>query len=414
MQIEEAKKHAWFHHHDSDGYIAVAQKTVDGWKQELYKPEKLAEKLSEWLGEDVYFSQNTFYRPQRRIEYIRQLRALYVDVDCYLLNYSPEWVIGSMELNLFKTKIPNPNIIIHSGQGFVMLWKLEPVPHQALPLWQAVQNYLHKQVESFGGDAKALDAARVFRIAGSINSKSGKVVGVEYRHDYRYELRQIQEEYLPALQPRQKEKGRPAKATKLFNTYSLHYARLQDLVKLIELRNYDMRNYRETTCFLYRYWSCCYLQDEQEALANTLELNAAFLEPLSSREVIRATKSAEKAWHARNDKEADRIAKEKGYPGAGYNISNDKLIQWLDITEEEQKHLRSIIGRREKYDRKNTKRQKARREAGAVPRNEYLAQAEKRRQEASKLQEEGLTYRKIAARLGCSLGEVHRLLNGKD
>jgi hypothetical protein len=42
------------------------------------------------------------------------------------------------------------------------------------------------------------------------------------------------------------------------------------------------------------------------------------------REVIRATKSAEKAWKAKNSEEANRLAKEKGYPGAGYNLKNNK------------------------------------------------------------------------------------------
>jgi hypothetical protein len=40
-------------------------------------------------GKDVFFSQNTFYKPQRKIENIRQRRSLYVEINCHNLNYDP-------------------------------------------------------------------------------------------------------------------------------------------------------------------------------------------------------------------------------------------------------------------------------------------------------------------------------------
>lgn len=39
---------------------------------------------------NIYMSQNTLYKPQRRIENIRQVRALYVDIDCYKTKYSKD------------------------------------------------------------------------------------------------------------------------------------------------------------------------------------------------------------------------------------------------------------------------------------------------------------------------------------
>lgn len=240
--IDKAVYHAWFHHHDSDGWITVAKKTENGaFKQFHFKPQELAAELSKWLGEDVYFSQNTFYKPQRKIENIRQLKSLYVDLDFYLFNYDPSWVLGKLEHEYFGELIPEPNILIFSGQGLVLIWLLDPVPYKALPLWQAVQNHLLEQLKGLGGDPKATDAARVFRIAGSINSKNGAEVRAEYRHDYKYELRQIQFDYLPELNeavnptPQKKKRGRKKKVVQLFNTYKLHYARLLDLVKLVEL-----------------------------------------------------------------------------------------------------------------------------------------------------------------------------------
>ena len=370
--VQQAQYHAWFHHKDADGFITVAKKEGT-FKQYHYRPEELAANLSEWMGQDVFFSQNTFYYPRRSIESIRQLRSLYVDLDFYLLNYDPNWVLRKLQHEYFGQQVPDPNIIIFSGQGVVLIWLIEPVPYKALPLWQAIQNHFLTLLSELGGDPKASDAARVFRIAGSVNSKNGAEVTAEYRHDYRYELRQLQFDYLPELdevtKPKKKRPGRKNKTVQLFNTYKLHYARLLDLVRLVELRNYSVTGQRELICFLYRYWLCCYTSDPVEALNQTMLLNSQFTAPLKNREVERATKSAEKAWEAKNNEEANRVAIEKGYPGAGYNISNKKLISWLDITSEEMTHLQTIISKDEKQ-RRDT--QKKREQRNSVNRNVYL------------------------------------------
>lgn len=411
--LQKAVEHIEMHHHNADGWITLAKKDGSKYIQHHYRMNEMREKLKEWLGEDVYFSQNTFHKPQRRIENIRQLRALYVDVDHYLLNFSPDWVIGKMELELFGQKVPEPNLIIHSGRGFVVIWLHEPVPHMALPLWQAIENHFSAQFSLLGGDTKATDAARIFRVAGSTSSKSGDEVTVQYRHNHRYVLRQLQYDYLPELQPQPtiKKRGKPGKVLYNYNASYLHFARVQDLIKLVALRKYDVYGYRETICFLYRYWTCCFLNDETEALRQTLELNSEFKEPLLEREVVRATKSAETAWQAKSNKTADRIAKERGYPGAGYNLSNKKIISWLDITPEEQKHFSTIIDKRTKYDRKNAKREKQRRDAGIMTRDTYLEQAAARRVKARQMREEGMSLRTIAKALEVSAEGVRKMLN---
>lgn len=374
--LEQATYHAWFTHHNADGWITLAKKENGSFRQYHYKPEELAEQLSAWVGEDVYFSQNTFYKPFRMIENVRQLRTLYVDVDCYLLNYDPNWVLGKIDLELIHDgKMPEPNLVIFSGRGLVCIWMIDPVPSQALPLWQSVQQYFCKLLETVGGDSKATDAARIFRVAGSVNSKNGERVHVAYNHDYRYALRDIQHEYLPDLKPKKK-KGRPPKIAQLHNIHRLHYARFHDLIVLVRMRAFDIHGMRETTLFLYRYWLCCYLSDSDEALVQTLSFNNELRDPIPEREVIRATKSAEKAWKARSDQKANEQARTAGYPGAGYNLSNKKIIDWLAITKDEQQQLQTIISGHEKRRRKRERDQSyqasKRRERGAVSREMYL------------------------------------------
>lgn len=431
-KIDAAQNHILFHHdpQTTDGYITIAKKDSRSgrFEQYYYRPNELADHLTQVMGEDVFFSQNTFYRKSRRIETIRQLRSLYVDLDFYIFNYNPEWILGKLEHEFYQQTIPEPNLIIFSGQGIVLIWMIDPVPYKALPLWQAVQNHLIKELKPLGGDPKAADAARVFRIAGSTSSKNGNEVSVNYRHDYRYSLRDIQYDYLPELTPKQDKpkRGRKKKVIHLFNIYSLHAARLKDLAKLVELRHGEMEGYREIVLFLYRYWTCCFTGDAQEALVQTLDFNQTFTRPLSQKEASKATVSAQKAWTAKNDREANERAKAMGYPGAGYRISNAKLISWLGITEEEQRHMTTIIGPKEKNRRKREayhadpeqKKQAVkayRRSKGIVERDVYL-HSEKEKTDC-KLQlikdamaeDPQISIRKLAEKTGLSKSAVQRL-----
>ena len=115
-----------------------------------------------------------------------------------------------------------------------------------------------------------------------------------------------------------------------------------------------------------------------------------------------------------------------GYPGAGYRLSNAKLIDWLGITEDEQRHLRTIIGPKEKNRRKreayhaDPEQKKMavkayRRSKGMVEREVYL-HSEKEKTD-SKLQlikdaiaeDPQISIRKLAEKTGMSKSAVQRL-----
>ena len=378
IRIDAAERQLLFQHHpqNTDGWITLAKKDPDTkrFRQYHYKPEELASSLSEWMGEDVYYSQNSFYKPQRRIDNIRQLRSLYVDLDVYNLGMTPEWVLGKLEFEYFGQALPEPNMVIFSGRGLVLIWNIEPIPYKAMPLWRAVETFFVDQLKEVGADTKATDPARIFRLAGTINSKNRAIVKTEYRHDHRYDIHQLQYDYLPELSPKKlavKKKGRKTKIVRMFNTYTLHLSRARDLAKLVELRQGDVAGFRETVLFLYRYWTCCFTDDPERALDDTLSLNSEFLHPLPEREVINATKSAEKAWAMKSDAKANELAKSLGYPGAGYNMPNSKIIEWLDISPQEQEHLSSIIGAAEKRRRNRLQKEKWRRSIGMRPMEEY-------------------------------------------
>ena len=132
-------------------------------------------------------------------------------------------------------------------------------------------------------------------------------------------------------------RGRPKKVLFVHRKRSLYHARILDIIKLCELREYDLKGHRELILFLYRYYLCYFTEDIEKALYDTLELNSMFRQPLSEKEVVRATKSAEKVYKDQNK---------------DYKYKNETLINLLEITEEEQKEMKTIISDEEYKIRK--------------------------------------------------------------
>ena len=322
-------------HGDSKGWITKAEKN-NGYRQWHYHYPELLEQ--DFKADNVYMSMNTFYSTYRRIEYIKELKSQFIDLDIYKTNYSKAEIINILEKKHFEKTIPRPNMIIDSGRGMYLIWKIKSVPSQALPLWKAVEEYLYNVLKEFGADRQALDPTRILRVPGSINSKSRTKVKILEQYEYIYELREIQNKYLPELEEKVKKKGRPKKTVFIHRERSLYYARIKDIIKLCELREYNLTGQRELILFLYRYYSCMFTEDPRKALEDVLELNSQFTQPLRESEVKRATMSAERVFLSK-DKE--------------YKYKNETLIELLNISAIEQLEMTTIISKDEYKRREN-------------------------------------------------------------
>lgn len=375
-------------HGKSRGWITKAQinknKEFSQWH---YLVEDLIKK--DFDKENIYISMSTFYKPIRRIETIKEIGCLFIDLDTYNTKFNKTQILMNLEDNYFNRSIPIPNLIIDSGRGLTLVWCIEKVPYNALPLWKAVQEYLYSQLKEFGADRKALDATRILRVPGSINSKSMTRVSILEKYDYKYTLREIQGGFLPDLdENRQKKKGRPKKIVYIHRERSLYQGRILDLVKLCELRNYDVKGKREIILFLYRYYLCYFYEDEKKALEDVLELNRCFTLPLREKELTMATNSAESVFKS----------KEKQY-----KYKNETLIELLEISEYEQTHMMTIIGK-EEYKRRDRQYQKNRyleklKSQGKLTKNKKI---EQRRKTIKDLLAKGLTQKEIYTSLKIS------------
>lgn len=127
-------------HSDSKGWITKAEINC-GYKQWHYRYNELLEQ--DFNQENVYISINTFYSTFRRLEYIKELKAQFIDLDIYKTGFTKEQIIMHLEADYFNKSIPRPNLIIDSGRGLYLIWLLNSVPSKALPLWKAIEEYLY-------------------------------------------------------------------------------------------------------------------------------------------------------------------------------------------------------------------------------------------------------------------------------
>lgn len=411
-------------HSEDDGFITMVIKDQGKWNQYHYKIEDLdQDTLNYFLSadKDTYMSVNSFYAPIRKAECVRKINALFLDLDNHNFKMDKHYLDSALyflENDYFNKIIPEPSLIVATGRGLQLYFKIENLPKQALPLWQMVQNEMIDRMQGFDYqgfeiDESCTDVSRVFRLCGTLNTKSNTRARIIDINNNCYRLDELIQEYFESLQITKKKtkKNKTLKEKKvlnLYNLYSLHYARLNDIVKLQELRGGECKGDREFMCFLYRYYSILYVQDYARALYDTLDFNQGFTEPLRDTEVIKQTKSAEKAFEEWLKEEKNGV-----YKRGGYNYANSTLIRRLSITEEEQKELSTIIGKEEKNRRKNIANKemykKARRNKNGLTVKQQ--ELEDLKIKALELKEKGLNNSEIARRLEINRTKVIRLLN---
>ena len=382
-------------HKNSEGFITVA-KMKKHWQQ--YYFEGINDLSINLNDKDVYISQNTFNNRSRKLIHLKELKALYIDIDCYKVNLSKEATKYFLENDLYG-QIPVPNMLIDSGRGLYYIIFLENTVAEDLPKWQLIEKYLYEKLKDLGADNKALDATRVLRVVGSTNSKNNELVKVIDTYDYQYTLDEIIENYIPEVNEDRKEKqnpkgvrkkGRKKKFVSLFNLYNLYYTRFKDIKKLVEIRNYEMTGYREITLFLIRYFLNVYHGDDDLVMEEVIEINNSFTEPLEINEVFNATRSGA-----------------IGATESVYKYSNDKLIKLLDITPSEQKEMATIIGKSEKYYRNNKNRREQRRNEEGLTNKE--AERIKNEKDILELKRKKYTLKQISKELNLSISYVKKI-----
>jgi DNA-binding CsgD family transcriptional regulator len=358
---------------------------------------------------DYYITLNTFRTRKRTNDNIAGLNAVYIDVDCLKYGVSKEKFFDLLPQVLIDSNLCYGEIVltasyvVDSGHGFylVFLFKNQVIVNNPAitGLWSKLEkniiNKLNKACRKIFNvelcDSSATDPARLLRVPGTYNLKDRKhplLCHIVEDSSVRYDMFKLVGEILPPKPPKKSNKGKRTKInlTVSKNAYTLNLNRCKDIESLIAMRNFSMNGYREILLFIYATHAVQILEDDK-AIEKLEEINDSFTSPLDYREI-------------------KNLAYEIKYLNlAKYKYTSQKIINDLDITAEEQKRLKTIIGKEEKYRRNNKRRNDISKTKGAK------AKKAERNQRIMELHNQGLSNTQIAKELEINRRTVYTVLN---
>lgn len=434
-QLEAALEHSGLlHPGTSDGRVSVARIDELGrWRERSYALDKLEDLISTLAGgTDIYISQHRF-TARREMAQLWQLGALYVDIDFHkdpaLAGMDPRGVLDDCLIALERARKPWPTLAIFSGRGLYLVWLHRGVPRKVAPRWNACQRELWRVLQPFGADRGALDAARVLRLSGTVNSKLGASVeriapvgdvwdfedlATEILPMEREEVAEIRDIRVARAIKRPSE--RPIVPNKVFTAGTLWAGRLGDLQRLLDFRFLDrklpphQRDHWMLIAGVAMSWVCVPQALQRELWALSREVGG-----WSEREARSRLQAVTKRAHMAARGEMIEWPLGSGrMVDARYRYENQTIIDLLEITPDEEEEMDVLISSDEARRRHRRGEEKRRREAGAVTRAEYREGSDQRRTRAAELRARGLKQREIAEALGCTQQEVSRLLKGID
>nr|CRY94786.1 hypothetical protein [uncultured prokaryote] len=384
---------------------------------------------------DTWISQASFFKKNRRVVNLKSVGLSFLDIDCYRLSWAkglpPEVMAKHFVAFCEHEGVPAPSLIVFSGRGLQPKWLFEEaLPQAALPRWNAVQKTLLGKLERYGADPMARDASRVLRLVETINTKSGAYChvvhqtsgldGLPIRYDFdafadlilpftREEIRQRRAELAEkALERVQRALERPEC---ILTTDSLNWGRLLDLRQLVAMRG----GIHEGMRMMMLAYQMNFL-----ALSRQVEPSTFFLEAKQVANAIDPT------WGFHNTDLSAIIGKFKEalagktvfFAGREYSPlytpTNETLIDLFQITDDEQRQLKTIISSTIKLERKLETQKTKRRQEGMMARADYEGRADARYERAMELRSQGLSIRKIALEMGISKSRVQQYLSQKN
>jgi len=398
------------------GYVAVL---ID-YKQHCYRIPELASVLDSLPSDkEVFISQCEFKIPSRRLEHLARLPLQFVDLDTQriptLVGLSPAFQTQLVLWHCRNNSIPTPSLINSSGQGVHLKWLLSNPPDaRARTRWKAVQSQLALKFEDFGVDSGACNGSQCLRSVGSINPRSGRTCETTWidgsgHNVRRWDFDNICLEVLPINRP-DLEANRNRQRTQLTVSANSKHAkdnrwsdselwrhRWADLLKLLQLRGWDQegvpQGYRDRFLFVASVALTWQADIKGNDLVAEVEKLAREYCPSFSPAEIRSSTNA---------------AIQKHLSGNRYIFTDEFIIELLDISGDECKQLKTIIGDELRAERH---REQCRvRERKHTNRATYENNAKARRNEARLLKSQGLTYKKIAELMGTTVNAVDKLL----
>lgn len=420
-------------------------------KSDLYKYKELYGKTH-----NNFLSTGTYKTPYYSKFNIKEMKRLYIDIDTSsnLYQMNKEELKELATALLEHEEIPEPSIILFSGHGLQILYNLKNA--NDIPLWQRYENAIVNKLESVleeisrntltnlgslielsGIHVDSIkDPTRILRVDDTINIKYSEPVMAEVLHENNktytlselkkyevfsdlvpctpYNALNITEKDLKAMG--KQELNDTLKGTNEKLKYFLEtriYTRLADLETLIKIRNKNgvTSGYRNNLIAIYLTTLVNLGYKRNEIIDELTRVNQTFKEPLSKAELYQWINSSIGACKNEQDEY-------KTLHKAYYKYTTKRIMEKLNITEEEQEGLKIFINRRIRnkrdYAKNGTKYKAKRRKKYAQATENKRTSKEQRNKEIVELSKQGLTQREIALKMNIGLGTVNRTLRASE
>lgn len=361
----------------------------------------------------------------RKASNIAQIRNIGIDVDCYKVGLSVDQVIEKIVDLIVKGVIPNPNLIIYSGNGVQLIYGIKggAAPTNEIK-WLAsyITHQFTAKLAHLGGDYQSATLERVFRLPGTWNAKPAygrKLVTSDIWRSVEYTLTELYEycepypkQKYPKLLPKTREIPLESFRTYGKSVRQLNMARVEDFLTLVQLRQGHIEN-RNILTYDYCFARALNGLDRSDVQETAVQLDNSFTIQQKQSVLRRTAKSAY------DDAEAFWMAYAKnGYSMQGLDRNlikpkkNITLIEQHGITAEEMEHLKTIIGKEERYKRKVAKRRSEGMRAMAEYNNARKVQVMDKLEQLKELKLENpkASQRKFAEIMGVSQSTVRNLM----
>ncbi len=425
----------------NSGYFTISQ-IIDGdWNQKSYKVSQLDEVMKN-LDKDVdtYISQYVFRKPNRRSENLHTISHAFVDLDTYnveaLAGMPAEEIVDKILAFCKEKQVPIPSLIISSGRGLYLkyIWSTF-VSGGASERAVAVNKQLVKTFREFGTDPKCVDMSRIFRVVGSVNTKSGTRCGVAWAEPgddgqlvKTYDFDKFADQILPYTRAEVKAfrdlknnlvslgqfKRQKRAGSQNGGWCQFHWKVLEDIVHLKMMR-YGSGTVQKPMRDIFGFLGAVQLAhvidngaDLFDEIRCWISQSGLLRESYTSKELISACSTLN------NRLKEQRAGKWQTFNGKKfppvYTYSIKSMLELLEVKQHEMKQLSVLIDGEEKQRRDTKRRRQKRRGAGMMPREEYLKRAADRKQKARKLQARGKSISAISRALGVARTTVYGYL----
>ena len=357
---------------------------------------------------EYYITANTVTGIKRRKEDLFGLQNIVIDVDCHddrttqAINDLVVGLIWRCKRDLWSEGvIPTPNSIVRTGRGVQLWWAIQPCyggQEYGISLYhhnkikRTFIAHIERLIEEYEEELEGLGVDRgassnpvgYFRLPGSYNAKAQCYTSLAVLHEERYDQRDLTNIEAPEIRATENASTKYVPLLEsdrrvLQNYESTGVRRVIQLVKLRNLRNNEAGSESRDYFNFSVYNALRMSYDHEDAMARLRDFNAGFKEPMSDGELENCVISAN----------------EKG----GYKYTNEKLIELLDVTPEEQQAIGLFPARGFRRSKPNASRDEARKALKEDRDNKILALIKK-----------GVSQAETARILGIGKNTVGRVL----